>query len=470
MNHLPIFLDMRGAHAVVVGGGEVALRKIRILREAGAQVTVVAPELSAGLCALKETGGITHVARSFDSLDVAGARIVIAATNNGRVNKRVSEAATAAHIPVNVVDHPSLCTFIMPSIIDRSPVLVAVSSGGASPVLARLLRVRLETMIGSAYGQLAHFMAQRRTLVRQHIPGPDARRRFWERILQGPVAELLLGGRTEEAEGLFAQEISSPRAKDTLGLVSLVGAGPGDPDLLTLRALRLMQEADMIVYDRLVAPPILALCRKDAERIDVGKSAGRHAVPQENINQLLVDLAAAGKRVVRLKGGDPFVFGRGGEEIDTLVEAGIPFQVVPGITAALGCAAYGDLPLTHREYAQSCVFVAGHCQNDGLPVNWAALAQPHQTVVFYMGVAAVATISRELIAHGLPPTTPAALVERGTTPQQRVLTSTLSELPDVVSGQSITPPTLVVIGEIVRLHDRWATRRHTAASELRAAG
>ncbi|MDA8361665.1 MAG: siroheme synthase CysG, partial [Gammaproteobacteria bacterium] len=310
----------------------------------------------------------------------------------------------------------------------------------------------------------------RRTLVRQHIPGPDARRRFWERILQGPVAELLLGGRTEEAEGLFAQEISSPRAKDTLGLVSLVGAGPGDPDLLTLRALRLMQEADMIVYDRLVAPPILALCRKDAERIDVGKSAGRHAVPQENINQLLVDLAAAGKRVVRLKGGDPFVFGRGGEEIDTLVEAGIPFQVVPGITAALGCAAYGDLPLTHREYAQSCVFVAGHCQNDGLPVNWAALAQPHQTVVFYMGVAAVATISRELIAHGLPPTTPAALVERGTTPQQRVLTSTLSELPDVVSGQSITPPTLVVIGEIVRLHDRWATRRHTAASELRAAG
>lgn len=420
MNHLPIFLDIRARRCLVVGGGDVAARKVRILKS-------------------------------------AGARIVIAATNRKAVNTLVSAAANAAHIPVNVVDNPGLCSFIMPSIIDRSPILIAVSSGGASPILARLLRVRLETVVGSAYGQLATFMARRRTLVRQHIPAPTNRRRFWERILQGPVAELLLGGRKEAARALFSQELAESQGP-ARGLVSLVRAGPGDPDLLTLRALRLMQEADVVVYDRLVAAPILALCRRDAQQIDVGKNAGHHAVPQEAINQMLVDLAAKGQRVVRLKGGDPFVFGRGGEEIDALVDAGIPFQVVPGITAALGCAAYGDLPLTHRDYAQSCVFVTGHCQKDGLALNWTALAQPQQTVVFYMGVTAVATISHELIAHGLPASTPAALVERGTTPEQRVITATLADLPKVVAREAISPPTLVIIGEIVRLHDRWASR------------
>jgi len=469
MNHLPIFLDVRATRCLVVGGGEVAARKVRVLKEAGAQVVVVAPELCATLSAWKAADELIHIERVFDAADVAGARIVIAATNHSPTNKLVSAAATAAHIPVNVVDHPGLCTFIMPSIIDRSPVLVAVSSGGASPVLARLLRARLETVIGSAYGQLATFMARRRTLVRRHIPGSDDRRHFWERILQGPVAELLLGGRTDAARDLFAQELAEP-TRQTAGFVSLVGAGPGDPDLLTLRALRLMQEADVIVYDRLVAPPILALCRRDANRIDVGKSAGHHAMPQEAINQLLVDLASTGQRVVRLKGGDPFIFGRGGEEIDTLVSANIAFQVVPGITAALGCAAYGDLPLTHREYAQSCVFVAGHSQKDGLALNWSALAQPHQTIVFYMGVSAVSTISRELIAHGLAPTTPAALVERGTTPDQRVLTGTLADLPEIVGREVVKPPTLVIIGEIVRLHARWASKRTAPPAALRATG
>ena len=457
MNHLPIFLDIRAARCLVVGGGDVAARKVRILQSAGARIVVVAPDLCPALNAQKTAGEITHIARSFDAADVAGARIVIAATNRKAVNTLVSAAATAAHIPVNVVDNPGLCSFIMPSIIDRSPILIAVSSGGASPILARLLRVRLETVVGSAYGQLATFMAERRTLVRQHIPVPTKRRRFWERILQGPVAELLLGGRTEAARTLFHQELAESQGP-ARGLVSLVGAGPGDPDLLTLRALRLMQEADVVVYDRLVAAPILALCRRDARQIDVGKNAGHHAVPQEAINQMLVDLAAAGHRVVRLKGGDPFVFGRGGEEIDALVDAGIAFQVVPGITAALGCAAYGDLPLTHRDYAQSCVFVTGHCQKDGLALNWTALAQARQTVVFYMGVTAVATISRELIAHGLPATTPAALVERGTTPEQRVITATLADLPQLVAREAVSPPTLVIIGEIVRLHDRWASR------------
>jgi len=469
MDYLPIFLDIRAARVLVVGGGEVAARKVGLLRAAGAHVVVVAPAICPALADLKAAGEINHIERPFTVADVAGARVVIAATNHKATNKLVSQAASAAHVPVNVVDHPALCTFIMPSVIDRHPVLVAVSSGGASPVLARLLRARLETVIASAYGSLANFMAERRSEVRLRLPA-TARRRFWERILQGPVAELLLGGKTQAASALFEEKLAHPEDPGA-GLVSLVGAGPGDPDLLTLRALRLMQEADVIVYDRLVAEPILALCRRDARRIDVGKRAGHHAVPQTEINRLLVDLASTGQRVVRLKGGDPFIFGRGGEEIDALVEADIPFQVVPGITAALGCSAYGHLPLTHRDYAQSCLFVTGHCQKEGSGLNWLALAQPHQTVVFYMGVAALPTISRELIAHGLPSTTPAALIERGTTPDQRVLTGTLAELPAIVAREQVCPPTLIVIGDVVRLHERWVRHAQQAhVTGLRAAG
>ncbi|WP_298137698.1 siroheme synthase CysG [Acidiferrobacter sp.] len=470
MDYLPIFLDIRAARVLVVGGGEVAARKVGLLQGAGARVVVVSPELGPALTAAKAHGTITHIARPFTVADVAGARIVIAATNHASTNKRVYQAATAARVPVNVVDHPALCTFIMPSIIDRSPVLVAVSSGGTSPVLARLLRARLESLVASTYGALAAFMARRRPEVRQKITSAAHRRRFWERVLQGPAAELLLAGQEAAAADAFERELAEP-AGSGVGLVSLVGAGPGDPDLLTLRALRLMQEADVVVHDRLVAAPILALCRREAQRIDVGKDAGHHAVPQGEINRLLVELGASGRRVVRLKGGDPFVFGRGGEEIDALVEAGIPFQVVPGITAALGCAAYGHLPLTHRDYAQSCVFVTGHCRKDPLTLNWQALAQPRQTLVFYMGVAALPGISRELMAHGLPGTTPAALIERGTTPTQRVLTGTLATLPGIVAEEAIEPPTLIVIGEVVRLHERWTRRADEAlTSDLRAAG
>ena len=470
MDYLPIFLDIRSARVLVVGGGEVAARKVALLQNAQAQVVVVSPDLVPALLEMKAAGAITHIARSFAVEDVAGARIVIAATNHAATNKLIYQTATAARVPVNVVDHPALCTFIMPSVIDRSPVLIAVSSGGTSPVLARLLRARLESLVASTYGALAAFMAKRRPEVRQRITSPRARRRFWERVLQGPTAELLLAGQGVAAAQVFDRELAQPEG-DGAGLVSLVGAGPGDPDLLTLRALRLMQEADVVVHDRLVAPPILALCRREAQRIDVGKNAGHHAVPQEQINQLLVDLAATGQRVVRLKGGDPFVFGRGGEEIDALVEAGIPFQVVPGITAALGCAAYGHLPLTHRDYAQSCVFVTGHCRKDTLELNWESLARPHQTLVFYMGVAALPAISRELMAHGLPATTPAALIERGTTPEQRVLTGTLADLPQIVAQEAICPPTLIVIGEVVRLHERWKCRTDRAeTADLRAAG
>ncbi len=468
MDYLPIFLDIRGASILVVGGGEVAHRKIGLLQRAGAQITVVAPDLCPALAALRARGAITHKARSFVATDMAGVRAAIAATDHAATNRHVHHAAAAARVPVNVVDQPHLCTFIMPAIIDRSPVLIAVSTGGASPVLARLLRARLEALVATTYGTLATFMAKHRAAVRHRIAAPRNRRRFWERMIQGPVGELLLAQQTQAATQLFAQELACPDQAPH-GLVSLVGAGPGDPDLLTLRALRLMQEADVVVYDRLVAPPILDLCRREAQRIDVGKSAHHHALPQDEINRLLVRLGTDGQRVVRLKGGDPFIFGRGGEEIDALVEAGIPFQVVPGITAAIGCAAYGHLPLTHRDYAQSCVFVTGHCQTDGLALNWAALAQPHQTLAFYMGVAALPTISRALIAHGLAPGTPAALIEQGTTPQQRILTGTLASLPDIVVHEAVRPPTLIVIGEVVRLHERWAARTR-AAEAMREAG
>jgi uroporphyrin-III C-methyltransferase/precorrin-2 dehydrogenase/sirohydrochlorin ferrochelatase len=359
---------------------------------------------------------------------------------------------------VNVVDRPALCSFILPSIIERAPITVAVSSGGASPVLARLLRARLETLIPAAYGQLGALAGAFRDRVKERFE-PRERRRFWERALQGPIAELVFSGREAEARAALQATLDDKRLADphfslTGGEVSLVGAGPGDPDLLTFRALRLMQQADVVVYDRLVSQPILDLVRLEAERIYAGKERAKHALPQEDINQLLVRLAREGKRVVRLKGGDPFIFGRGGEEIDTLAAEGIPFQVVPGITAASGCASYAGIPLTHRDHAQSVVFVTGHLQDGSMNLNWAALAQPRQTIVFYMGLVGVDILCRELTAHGLPAATPAALVQQGTTPRQRVLTGTLESLPALVREGGVRAPPLIIVGEVVRLRER----------------
>jgi uroporphyrin-III C-methyltransferase / precorrin-2 dehydrogenase / sirohydrochlorin ferrochelatase len=352
-----------------------------------------------------------------------------------------------------VVDQPGLCSFIMPSIIERAPLVVAVSSGGASPVLARLLRARLETMIPAAYGRLAALAGDFRDRVKARFKGPE-RRRFWERALQGPIAELMLAGRDAEAHQALAAAIDDPRLAFNGGEVALVGAGPGDPDLLSFRALRLMQQADVVVYDRLVSKPILELVRREAERIYAGKERARHTLAQEDINALLVRLAKEGKRVVRLKGGDPFIFGRGGEEIDTLAAEGIPFQVVPGITAAAGCASYAGIPLTHRDYAQSVAFVTGHLRDGSLELNWRALVQPRQTIVFYMGLVAVEQLCARLVEHGLPAGTPAALVQAGTTPQQRVLTGTLETLPGIVRSGEVRAPTLIIIGEVVRLRER----------------
>jgi len=453
MDYLPIFLDIREQPCLVVGGGEVAARKSALLLRAGARVTVLAPSLHAAFEADLAAARIAHRAASFRDEDLAGFVLAIAATEDETVNRAVAAAARARLIPVNVVDQPALCSFIMPSIIDRAPVIVAVSSGGASPVLARLLRARLETLIPAGYGRLAALAAVFRDQVKARFK-PSERRRFWERVLQGPIAELVFAGREDAAHKALRETIADTRVVVGGGEVSLIGAGPGDPDLLTFRALRLMQRADVVVYDRLVSQPVLDLVRRDAERIYAGKERAKHALPQEDINHLLIRLAKEGKRVVRLKGGDPFIFGRGGEELDTLAAEGIAFQVVPGITAASGCAAYAGIPLTHRDCAQSVVFITGHLQDGSMNLNWPALAQPRQTIVFYMGLLGLDILCRELVAHGLPAAMPAALIHQGTTPQQRVLTGTLDTLPGIVARSDVKAPTLIIVGEVVRLRER----------------
>ena len=453
MDFLPILLDVRERPCLVVGGGDVAARKVALLLRAGARVTVLAPTLGAAFDGDLAAGRIVHSAARFQDENLRAYALVVAATDEIAVNQQVAAASKAWNIPVNVVDQPALCSFIFPSIIERPPLIVAVSSGGASPVLARLLRARLESLIPAGYGRLAALAGAFRDRVKARFKPPE-RRRFWERVLQGPIAELVLSGRDGEARKALQEALDDVSLAFAGGDVALVGAGPGDPDLLTFRALRLMQQADVVVYDRLVSQPVLDLVRLEAVRIYAGKERALHALPQDDINHLLVRLAREGKRVVRLKGGDPFIFGRGGEEIETLAAEGIPFQVVPGITAAAGCASYAGIPLTHRDYSQSVVFVTGHLQDGTMNLNWAALAQPRQTIVFYMGLLGVDILCRQLATHGLPATTPAALVQQGTTPQQRVLTGTLDTLPDIVRRSDVKAPTLIIVGDVIRLRDR----------------
>jgi uroporphyrin-III C-methyltransferase/precorrin-2 dehydrogenase/sirohydrochlorin ferrochelatase len=427
-----------------------------LLLEAGGKVTVVSPELCNNLSELASQGSITYREGDFEPADIDGKVIAIAATDSRKVNEQISELAKEKGIPVNVVDNPDLCSFIMPSIIDRSPVQIAVSTGGSSPVLARTLRGKLETMIPSAYGRLGALLEEFRDTAKKTFSSVDERRIFWESVLSGPIMEMMMAGQDDRARKFLQEEFerASRAEKRKVGEVYLVGAGPGDPDLLTFRALRLMQQADVIVHDRLVSKPVLELCRRDAERIYVGKERSNHAVPQEDINQLLVRLAKEGKRVCRLKGGDPFIFGRGGEEIDTLFQEGIPFQVVPAVTAASGAASYGGIPLTHRDYSQSVVFATGHLKDGSMNLNWSALAVPNQTVVFYMGLQGLEIICKELIAHGMPTSMPIALVQKATTPDQKVVTGTLENMPELVKNSDIKPPTLIIVGEVVKLHEK----------------
>ncbi|MCB1868455.1 MAG: uroporphyrinogen-III C-methyltransferase [Gammaproteobacteria bacterium] len=454
MDFLPLFLNIKNKSCLVVGGGEVAARKVNLLRKAGGNVTVVAPELCPGLLKLSAASEIIHHARQFEQVDLSGAVLVIAATDNAGINQMVSEQAERLNIPVNVVDQPKLCSFIVPSIIDRSPVIAAVSTGGASPVLARIIRTRLETLIPSGYGRLADLANRFRSRVKERFENSPERRRFWEKVLNSGVAERVFSGHMEEAEAAMLQALENGAASAAMGEVYLVGGGPGDPDLISFRALRLMQQADVVVYDRLVAQAILEMTRRDAERIYVGKERDQHAMRQEEINRLLVKLAKEGKRVVRLKGGDPFIFGRGGEEIDTLSAEGVPFQVVPAVTAASGCAAYAGIPLTHRDYAQSVTFVTGHLKDGSMNLNWSQLAQPNQTVVFYMGLLGLPVITKQLMAHGVSPDMPVALVQQGTTEHQRVFTGTLSSIQAIVDREKPKPPTLIIVGDVVRLQEK----------------
>ncbi|HEX5539035.1 MAG TPA: siroheme synthase CysG [Methylophilaceae bacterium] len=455
MDALPIFIKLKNRRCVVVGGGDVAARKVLMLLKAEAGVTVVAPQLCAELAQRAAAGEVVYLQANFAAEQLDAACLVVAATDDERVNAAVSQVAQQRNIPVNVVDAPHLCTFTMPSIIDRSPVVIAISSGGAAPVLARLLRARLETMIPAAYGRLAMLAAEFRSRVRQRFATSQQRRIFWEEAFQGVIAERVFAGQDGAARAALDQALSSAEALPR-GEVYLVGGGPGDPDLLTFRALRLMQQADVCVYDKLVSKAVLELVRRDAEMIYVGKARDQHTLPQEQINALLARLAREGKRVLRLKGGDPFVFGRGGEEIETLMDKGIPFQVVPGITAASGVASYAGIPLTHRDFAQSCVFTTGHLRDGTVNLDWPALARPRQTVVIYMGLVGLAEICRQLVAHGLAVTTPAAVVQQATTPRQRVVAGTLQDLAQKVDAAALKPPCLIIIGGVVSLREKLA--------------
>lgn len=454
MDYFPVFLDLKKRRCLLVGGGDVATRKGRMLAKAGAVLRVVAPEISGELRELVAQHQGEIYEREYQTGDIDTCVLVVAATDIENLNKQVSLDAKAQNIPVNVVDTPALCTYITPAIIDRSPLMIAISSGGEAPVLARLVRTKLEVLIPMSYGKLASLASRWREKVKMRFSDGDSRRKFWEKVLQGPAAELAMNGQDEQADKILADEIASEDASLTQGEVYLVGGGPGDPELLTLRALRLMQQADVVLYDRLVSDGVMDLVRRDAERIYVGKRRSEHAMQQENINQLLVDLAKQGKRVLRLKGGDPFIFGRGGEEIELLAQNNIPFQVVPGITAASGCAAYAGIPLTHRDYAQSVRFVTGHLKDDSINVQWPELANPTQTIVFYMGLVGLKDICESLIAHGRAATTPVALIERGTTQKQRVLIADLATIADLVASQEVHAPTLFIVGDVVKLHEK----------------
>ncbi|WP_410016337.1 siroheme synthase CysG [Sodalis sp. C49] len=463
MDYLPLFADLRQRPVLVVGGGEVAARKILLLQRAGAQVRVVARRLSPDLGRQAQAGYLQWLGESFAADMLDGVFLVIAATNDRALNAEVYAAADQRHILVNVVDDQPQCSFIFPSIVDRSPIMVAISSGGKAPVLARILREKLESLLPAFLGPMAEMAGAFRERVKQHFPVMDARRRFWERAFNGRFAGLAAQGRHDDAQAALERELDAPAGQ--AGDVALVGAGPGDAGLLTLRALQLMQQADVVLHDYLVSAEVLELVRRDAELICVGKRAGDFCMPQEEINRQLVEHARQGKRVVRLKGGDPFIFGRGGEELQAVAAAGIPFQVVPGVTAAAGATAYAGIPLTHRDHAQSVTFITGHARRGGGDLDWPALAAGRQTLAIYMGLMKAGDISRQLILHGRSPLTPVAVISHGTLASQQVLTGTLGQL-DTLAQQASTPA-LLVIGEVVTLHDEiaWFGVQQSAAQQ-----
>ena len=453
MDIFPISLKLQQQPCLIVGGGRIAYRKALLLQKAGAVISVISPEIEAELLNIVEQTQGQYLKISFDTtLQLRAYRLVIAATDDAKTNQQVFEVCEAENVLVNSVDDPPHCRFMVPAIVDRSPLVVSIATNGASPVLARQIRTQLEAAVPQGMGKLAEFSGKWRSRVKAKITNPDERRIFWEDLYASPLKEQVFNDHIAEADQLIEQaliEWQKPK-----GEVYLVGAGPGDPELLTLKALRLMQQADVVIYDRLVSQPIMDLCRRDAEKIYVGKARSNHAVPQEGINALLVKYAHEGKRVCRLKGGDPFIFGRGGEEIQELFEAGVAFQVVPGITAASGCSAYAGIPLTHRDYAQSVRFLTGHLKEGSPELPWHELVYENQTLVLYMGLVGLEKICEKLIAHGQRPNMPVALISKGTTPEQKVVVGTLADIASKVTEHQIHAPTLTIIGEVVRLREQ----------------
>ncbi len=450
-------MELSKQSVLLIGGGEVAERKLDLLLKANAKLTIVSPKFTDYIEELISSNkNITSINDDYRKEYMKNTfSFVIAATNNESLNEDIAKQANKQGILVNVVDKPNICDFIFPSILERGPITVAVSTGGSSPVLARMLRTKLETMIPGAYGRLAKIISDNRIPVRKKLINSQSNRIFWEEMLNGKFVELVLSDQDDAAVKYLNQEIDRfDEQKKGEGEVYLVGAGPGDPDLLTFRALRLMQQADIALYDRLVHPSIIDLIRRDAQKIYVGKQRDNHVVRQEEINDLLVEYAKEGKRVLRLKGGDPFIFGRGGEEIDTLVDNNVSFQVVPGITSASGCSAYSGIPLTHRDHAQSCIFVTGHLKKGKLDLNWEKLIQPNQTIVFYMGLVSIDIICKQLVTNGLDSKTPCALIQQGTTPNQKVYTSILENMSALVKKEKPSAPTIFIIGHVVNLRDK----------------
>ena len=454
MDHLPIFINIRKKPCLVIGGGDIALRKINLLLKAQAKVDCLSPSFSKGIKNLSKGGHITLINKSFDQTDIKDYSIIIAATDDSSVNSSISAIAQVKKIPVNVVDSPELSSFIMPSIVDRSPLIIAVSSSGKAPVLSRIIRAKLETVIPSAYGILADIAGEYRQKVKDRFSTIKDRRAFWEAVFSGVIAEKVFSGRISEAKEDIQRQLDDSVEMD-LGEVYLVGAGPGDPDLLTFKALRLIQQADVVLYDRLVSKGVMELVRRDSELIYVGKKGGSDkSTKQVDINDQLVELAKSGKRVCRLKGGDPFIFGRGGEEIESLSEHGIPFQVVPGITAASGCSSYAGIPLTHRDYSQSCRFVTAHLKNGTTNLPWEEFIIDQQTIVFYMALSGANYICEKLMEYGMDKDMPIAIIEKGTMPEQKVYISSLIELPDLLEREDIHAPTLMIVGEVVKLNEK----------------
>ncbi len=456
MDHLPIFLDVKDKKVLVDGGNTPAARRVERALSAGAYVHVFCPNMSGEFRELRENPKVTHHLRAPEPEDFKDCIVAYGASEIEARDERLYEMAKEAKVLVNVADVTKYCDFITPSIVDRSPLVVAISSGGNAPVIARILRARIEVMLPAAYGRLAAFVGTFRDLVMSKLKSIDSRRHFWENTIEGQVGDHFLAGDEAKASARLLENLDaavSGAKSAQIGEVFLVGAGPGDPDLLTFRALHIMQRADVVLFDRLVSDEIMTLVRRDAERVYVGKAPQQHAMVQEEISELMVELANQGKRVLRLKGGDPFIFGRGGEELELLAKHKIPFQVIPGITAASGCASYAGIPLTHRDHAQSCVLITAHGRDGILDLDWERLVRPDQTVVVYMGLGSVGILSEQFIKRGLDPTTPAAVVDNGTRASQRVVTGDLSNIAENVITSGIKGPALIIIGSVVSLRD-----------------